>query len=184
MFDIVNAMKSMEILLRAAGKLKTVIRSGWIRKNIKDPESVAEHSYRTALTAYLLADEGVDREKVLLMGLIHDLAEAEVGDITLHDGISPEEKETQERLAFEKLAQAAGRDDLLKLWHEYEAQNTPEALLVKDADMIEVIMQALEYEEAQGADLQEFWNNVRPNLKSPKAREFFAHLERQRMGPL
>src|SRR5580692_9860271 len=66
----------------AAGRLKSEPRKGWVIKlGIKDPESVADHSYRTALMAMVYSDaHGLDTARVLKMALIHDLPEALVGD--------------------------------------------------------------------------------------------------------
>lgn len=56
-------MKNQELikLLKIVGKLKQLKRSGWVRNNIPDPETVAEHSFRVAMLAMLWAPEaGVD----------------------------------------------------------------------------------------------------------------------------
>ena len=63
------------------GQLKRVKRSGWWIAGVKDPESVAEHSFRTSAIAYLLAHlEGVDTGKAVLMALFHDLPESRTND--------------------------------------------------------------------------------------------------------
>lgn len=64
-----------------AGELKRVKRSGWWTAGIKDPESVAEHSYRTAIIAFVLAKmEGLDANKLCTAALFHDLREARLLD--------------------------------------------------------------------------------------------------------
>ena len=76
-------MKPEDLLqiLHTAEKLKDTTRhcdtSGGRR------ESVAEHSWRLALMAFLLRDEfpALDMDKVLRMCLIHDLGECFTGDI-------------------------------------------------------------------------------------------------------
>src|SRR5579885_2454687 len=63
------------------GQLKRVKRSGWWIAGIRDPESVAEHAFRTAIIGYVLAQmEGADAEKTALMCLIHDNHEARLND--------------------------------------------------------------------------------------------------------
>jgi len=63
------------------GQLKRVKRSGWWIAGVKDPESVAEHAFRTAVIAYLLAYlEGVDTGKAVLMALFHDMPETRTND--------------------------------------------------------------------------------------------------------
>lgn len=39
--------------------------------------------------------------------------------------------------------------EIVELWQEYEDAQTPEALLVKDLDKFEMIVQALEYEKCK-----------------------------------
>ena len=63
-------------------KSKNVVRTGWTLMNIKNPESVAEHSYQLCVMTMVLADQlGVDREKLVKMAIIHDLGEIFTGDI-------------------------------------------------------------------------------------------------------
>jgi putative hydrolase of HD superfamily len=74
---------------------------------------------------------------------VHDLAEAIVGDITPHDNVSNEDKHAMERKAMEDMAQTMLGStpeslEILALWEEYEAAETPEALAVKDIDKFEV----------------------------------------------
>ncbi|MGH3275453.1 MAG: HD domain-containing protein, partial [Streptosporangiaceae bacterium] len=65
-----------------AGQLKRTRRSGWWRAGIRDPESVAEHSWRTALLAWVIAaGEGADPERATTIGVFHDLAESRTADI-------------------------------------------------------------------------------------------------------
>jgi len=51
-----------------------------------------------------------------------------------------------------------------KLFQEYENQRTPEAQLVKQIDYVEMVLQALEYSEAEeDGNLEEFWNAWKNN---------------------
>ena len=69
-------MEGILEFLRAVGGLKGLTRRGWLEAGIKNPESVAEHSYRTAVLAMILADlQGLDAEKAIRMALLHDMAE-------------------------------------------------------------------------------------------------------------
>jgi len=79
----------MKILRLAAfaGKLKRISRAGWIKEHVKDPESVAEHSYRLALmTMFASIDREIDQAKAIKMALVHDLAESQIGDIITQIG--------------------------------------------------------------------------------------------------
>jgi putative hydrolases of HD superfamily len=148
------------------GKLKRLKRTGWVRSNIPNPESVAEHSFRVAILTMVLAPIlGVDEAKAVKMALIHDLGEAEIGDIvTVRRG---------KRLANQKTKLAAERKALIhiltlidspqayiSLFDEYEENKTPEARLVKQIDRLEMGIQALEYEQDHGIDLEEFFETT------------------------
>ena len=65
-----------------AGLLKRVKRSGWWVAGIKDPESVADHCFRTAVIGHYMAlVEGVDPYKVVTMCLFNDIHEARINDL-------------------------------------------------------------------------------------------------------
>ena len=94
----------------------------------------------------------VDANKCIQMALVHDLAEATVGDITPYCGVSDEDKHKMELEAMTKLTTGLlgttmGAERILSLWREYEQGTTDEAKLVKDMDKLEMILQALEYEQ-------------------------------------
>ncbi|KAI4344342.1 hypothetical protein L6164_011578 [Bauhinia variegata] len=146
-------------------RLKTTKRAGWIRKEVKDPESIADHMYRMGLMALIAQDiPGVDRDKCVKMAIVHDIAEAIVGDITPADGVLKEEKSRREQEALDHMCKVLGggsrAKEIADLWMEYEANSSPEAKFVKDLDKVEMILQALEYEDEQGKDLDEFFQST------------------------
>src|SRR5579863_4506443 len=85
-------------------ELKKVPRKGWISKvGIERPESVADHSYGTAMMAMVLSDSHtLDTEKILKMALLHDLAESITGDF-MPDEISKENKKIAENDAMKEI---------------------------------------------------------------------------------
>ncbi|EOA27759.1 hypothetical protein CARUB_v10023915mg [Capsella rubella] len=146
-------------------RLKTTPRAGWIKRDVKDPESIADHMYRMGLMALISSDiPGVNRDKCMKMAIVHDIAEAIVGDITPSCGISKEEKNRRESEALEHMCKLLGggerAKEIAELWREYEENSSPEAKVVKDFDKVELILQALEYEQAQGKDLEEFFQST------------------------
>jgi len=83
------------------GKLKRIPRQGWVIREVKDPESIAEHAFRGAIMAWILAEkrnEKLDLEKLLKMALIHDLCEVYAGDTTPYDSILPKDKKARRKL--------------------------------------------------------------------------------------
>ncbi|PNX96244.1 HD domain-containing protein 2-like, partial [Trifolium pratense] len=146
-------------------RLKTTKRAGWLRKDVKDSESIADHMYRMGLMALIAPDfPGIDRDKCVKMAIVHDIAEAIVGDITPTDGIPKEEKSRREQEALDHMCRVLGggsrAKEIAELWTEYEANSSPEAKFVKDFDKVEMILQALEYEDEQGKDLDEFFRST------------------------
>ncbi|KAK6116389.1 hypothetical protein DH2020_049851 [Rehmannia glutinosa] len=137
-------------------------RKGWINHGIKGPESIADHMYRMALMA-LIADDlpGVNRERCIKIAVVHDIAEAIVGDITPSDGVPKQEKSRMEQEALDEMCKVLGggmrAEEIKELWQEYENNSSLEANLVKDFDKVEMILQALEYETEHGKVLDEFF---------------------------
>jgi putative hydrolase of HD superfamily len=129
-----------------AAKLKTLDRAGWRRCGVDPCESVAEHTFGVALLALLTPADGINREHCVALALVHDLAESIVGDLTPHDPIGPDEKHRRELDAMTKLSQTLGQRRVLELWEEFETAQTPEAMLVRDLDVIEMAAQARAYE--------------------------------------
>ena len=132
---------------------------------------------------------GYDSAKCVKMALVHDLAESLVGDITPHDGVSKADKHAAEAAAMERLAGALAAggphfrgvaDDMLALWGEYEACSTREALLVKDLDKVEMILQAHEYEGAQKVPLEEFFRSTRGAFLTPAGNALADDVRRRR----
>ena len=107
-------------------------------------ESVAEHSWRLALMAYLLKDEfpEVDLEKVLKMCLIHDLGEAFTGDIPSFLKTENDSK-TEETLLNQWVDTLPEPfcGEMRALYEEMEARQTVEAKLYKALDNLEAVIQ-------------------------------------------
>lgn len=107
-------------------------------------ESVAEHSWRTALMALLLRNEfpDVDINKVVNMCLIHDLGECFTGDIPTFLKTDAERK-TEDSLLHEWINSMPTEvsDDLTALFSEMETQKTVESKIYKALDKLEALIQ-------------------------------------------
>jgi putative hydrolase of HD superfamily len=162
--------------------LKRLDRTGWVLRGFANgTESVAAHSFGVGVAAMLLADElraqgvSIDVEKVLRIALLHDWAEARVGDMprtaTLYFGA--EARKQAETAAFRDLTESLNSAEYANLYHEYEERNTLEARLVKAADVIDLLVEALALERAGGRGLDEFWEvaeNPQLQLEGPAKR--------------
>ncbi|HNZ66053.1 MAG TPA: HD domain-containing protein [Planctomycetota bacterium] len=169
-------MEQVLSFFKNIGKLKTIHRKGWFLRNVFNPESVAEHSFRVAIMAWYFAKkENLNMEQCLQLGLFHDIAESIIGDITPHDGILEQDKLQQETSVFKKFAQEIQQEQLFLLWKELCEEKTPESILVKEVDKIEMLLQALEYQEIyqKKIDLKEFWSSTKTNWQFSHIQEFY-----------
>ena len=160
----------------AAIKLKEINRQGWIQKaSIKNPESVADHTYVMALMGMTLSDiQGFDTVKVIKMILLHDLAESEIGDL-VPGQIPLEEKQELESKAFSHITKHLPLDlkqDYQHTWEEYCIGQSPEAHLVRQLDKLEMALQAKHYKTA-GYDVDMFIDSAREYITDPKLKELF-----------
>ncbi len=171
-------------ILKTVGNLKKIPRTGWVLKKVRDPEHVGDHIFRTVLFTLLFAEEikCIDKDKAVRMAIFHDLAEALVGDITPHDKVSPERKQELELKAIKKMfKEYANGEKWIQIWEEANARQSKEAKLVRDADLLEMALQAYEYERDQGnKNLEEFWSYVQKGLKLKESRRLFEQLMRMR----
>lgn len=154
---------------KIVGKSKRLLRSGWVREKVKDPESVAEHSFRVGVLAMVLSDKfgyTLNKEKLMKMALLHDLAEVITGDIIVErwdiiDVNKRKEKERLEKKGIRKIFNKIGQgDEYVAIFEEMIGRLTPEAKIFFQLDKLEMAFQALEYEEEQGKNLEEFFVSV------------------------
>jgi len=173
--------------------LKDEKRTGWELRNIENPESVAAHSWGVAFLALNYMPDYLDSEKVLKLALIHDVAEAEVGDIAkravdAESKVSEQEKERLERVTTQDYSRQLG-GFISENWGEYQERSTDEAKFVKDMDLIDLCIQALKYEEQGRYDpgeendnfqryenMDEFFATTKPRLNTERGENLFGEI--------
>ena len=164
MLELINTLVETE-------RLKRLDRTGWTLRGLPTAtESVAAHSFGVAVTAMLLADEltarGVklDMEKVLRMAIVHDLPEARLGDmpkIAKHY-FGTDTFQNAEKAVLADIVNGCSSAGLYRdLFDEYERRQTIEARLVKIADIVDLLIEALALEKAGASGLEEFWDATR-----------------------
>ena len=132
-------MRGVVNFLFEAGVLSKTPRSGFHFLG-SGQQSVAEHSLRTVLTGYALAsmERGVDVDKVMKMCLLHDFAEGRTSDLNyVHQKyvVSDEEQAIEDLVSTVPFGK-----DMKAILLEYKARKSREALLAKDADVLEWIL--------------------------------------------
>jgi len=135
------------------GHLKRLTRAGWLLLGIPQPETVAEHSFRVGVLGIALAAlEGADVGRTAALCLLHDVHETRIGDVP---SVGRAYVTTAVPEAVVAHQTSAMPDAVAKVFQdlvaEYEAEETVESQVAHDADKIETLLQAVEY-QAQGHD--------------------------------
>ncbi|MDD5163140.1 MAG: HD domain-containing protein [Candidatus ainarchaeum sp.] len=175
-------------------KLKHTKRTGWVLCGVKNAESVAEHSFRVAVMAFFLAKKlKCNSEKLVKMCLLHDLHESISGDLILDyskygeklGGLGKEEKAAKEKKAFEELTQIIGQKDskgFRESWLEFEEGKTKEAIIAKELDVLEMMIQVAEYQKNKNFEipLWPIWiKENRGRIKNPELKKILSEIEKQ-----
>jgi putative hydrolases of HD superfamily len=159
-----------------AGQLQRVHRSGWWLINIKNPEKVSDHIYRSCIIAYILAKlEKADENKVLKISLLHDIHESRLND--LHKvGHKYIDFRSAEDIVFKdqmKLLPDNISKEILKLFEENGKDKTKEGIVVRDADLLDNSLSAREYLYIGYKDAQNWLDNISRALKTESAKKLF-----------
>ena len=168
--------------LKIAANLKVVLRQGWIDKlSIKNPESVADHTYSMAIIGMVLSDsQKYNTEKILKMILLHDLAESIIGDF-IPGQKSKEEKIILENNTIEKILTHLPKNlqkQYLLLWNEYQKNDSKEANFVHQIDKLEMALQAKIYSNQNNSfkDFLPFFDSAEKEIKDPNLLKLFKQL--------
>lgn len=155
------------------GLLKRAARTGWWVAGLTDPESIAEHSFRTALVGTVLAAmEGADPARTAMLCVLHDTQETRVGDVPHHSrpyvSVAANDAVTADQVAGcpPEVAQVV-REAVA----EYEAGHTREAVVARDADKLECLIQAVEYQRQGWRTVQPWIDSNRTALRTPSAHQ-------------
>lgn len=163
------------------GQLKRTPRSGWLKLGVSNPESVAEHSFRTAAIGFALANlEGEDPYKTGLLCLFHDIVETKTGDL---DRLAQTYLNKDSQLTREVVKEQLGElsrifnnsvlDDFQTIF-DFEQGIIPR--IVKDADILELLIQSLEYQQSGYSLAREYFYGTVPELSTDSGKKIGAVL--------
>ena len=136
--------KQLDFILEA-DKVKNIMRQTYLADG-KRKENDAEHSWHLALMAVLLkeyAPEEVDLSKVIPMVLIHDLVEIDAGDTYAYDADGLKTQKAREDAAKERIFSLLPEDqkqELVRIFDEFEAFQTPEAKFARAMDNLQPLL--------------------------------------------
>ncbi len=161
--DLQTRADSLLQLVARVERLEAFPRTGWQVCGVQQPESVASHSFVTAVVALWLADhidDDVDTERVLRIALVHDLAESMLTDLPrpVKHLLGTEAVRHAEDAAIERILNPE-----LNTWREahdeYRDASTIEARLVKASDRIQMLAKALQYRAEHRGRTERFFSD-------------------------
>ena len=139
----------------------------WRRFLHDDFANQAEHHFRVFWIAMVIAahEKGADTGRIAKMALAHDIAENRTGDV---DYLARQYSERKTDLAIsDMLADTALQKEFYELVQEYEARETLEAKIVKDADNLDVDFELAE-QAAKGSQLRNVKHDMRNVVSKTK----------------
>ena len=144
-----NRLERQLDFLIEVDKLKTVTRGTTLNDGSRR-ENSAEHSWHIALYALTMAEHAerpVRVERVIKMLLLHDIVEIDAGDNPIHGNHDPVEMEQLEQAAADRifgLLPSDQRDAYRRLWEEFEAAESDDAIFAKSLDRVQPVIANLE----------------------------------------
>jgi len=150
-----NASKRIVNFLFEIGTMKKLPRIHQQMLLTQDlSDNIAAHSYRVTFIAWFLAKmEGSDPYKTIMMALLHDTGEVRSAD---HNYVHKKYvKIFNEEVMKDQLGDLPF-DDLFEIQKEYEKRESKEAVIAKDADLLDQMLLLKEYIH-QGSKEAEIW---------------------------
>ncbi|MEV4094691.1 HD domain-containing protein [Streptosporangium saharense] len=165
-------MTGLAGLLYEMGLLKRYRRTGWLVAGVRDPESIADHSFRAAVIASVIAAmEGANPERAAFMSLFHDTQETRITDIpylgkrylkpAANEEVTADQVSGVPEVVAEVVSGAVA---------EYEEKTSLEAVCARDADKLECLVQAVEYREQGYQNVQPWIDSSLAALRTPTAK--------------
>lgn len=133
-------------------------------------DTIASHSFRTAIIAFLLADmEGADKHKVLLTALFHDIPESRTGDANFVHQFYVRQEE--KKAYTDQLADVPVGKEVARLLDEYNERETKETIVAKDADILDQLFLEKEVLNGQSKDFSRWHTFTMRKLKTISAKK-------------
>jgi len=163
-------MKTLVHLLHEVGMLSKTPRSGFAFLG-SGKQSVAEHSYRMTLVAFVLAkhfEEMLDVHKLLLICLLHDLPEARTGDLNYVN--KKYVKADEDKILNEIEHSSLIGSEIAAYIRDYKENGTLEARIAHDADQLELILCLKEEHDKGNPQALDWYQNSIKRLKTEPAK--------------
>jgi putative hydrolase of HD superfamily len=180
--EILSSKNNLIQVFFEFANLKSLWRQGWLQAGLpeKKCESVADHSFASAILAWLVAEEyrtDLDMEKIIKMALLHEVGEIYAGDLTPNDNVSQNEKFLLEYSSMKKvLSKLPNAKAWCELWEEFDRGKTAEAVFVKQIDKLEMALQAKIYETNNKLQSDGFYKSAQKVMESDEFKILFAEI--------
>lgn len=164
-------LKSIVNLLHEIGMLALIPRSGFTFLG-SGKQSVAEHSFRVASIAHVLArltKEPIDHDKLIMICLFHDLPESRTGDLNylqkkyVHADLPKAMKDIEEGSPL--------GPEIVEWIEDYEKEDSLESKLAHDADQLELMLVLKQELERGNQKSLDWFKNSYKRLKTPIAKQ-------------
>jgi putative hydrolases of HD superfamily len=168
--------RDITAFLYEIGQLKRYPRTGWLTAGVPSPESVADHSHRASvIAAAVAAMEGADPQRAAFLAIWHDTQETRTTDLShlTKRYVTPLRNGTVTSAQVSNLPVALA-DVISGAVAEYEAGTTCEARCARDADKLELLLQAREYTDQGHPGLRPFMDSALAALQTAAARALAA----------
>ncbi|MBU0527130.1 HD domain-containing protein [Candidatus Micrarchaeota archaeon] len=164
------------------GMLKRVARSGWWAEKIKHPESVADHSHRTAVIAFILAKlEGMSENqarKLCTAAVFHDMHETRLLDLNKITARYIDIRKIEDKVEADQVA-GIPKEVSKSIISALDSLTDEEKTILKDADSLECAFQAKEYLDIGHAGTASWIKNIGLRLKTKSAKKIFSKMKTQ-----
>lgn len=196
MHELIEQQSSIRDVLSELYLVKTRKRKGWVKRNVDQPEMIADHMYACFLIGMFFLPNNVQqcfeyeisdkqeytdycKEKILQMLLLHDLAEAKYGDIAVGDKTEKDIAKEKARYTYYQylcsIPRIYGLGGRKVIMDEFHTQSTINAKIAYDIDKIEPVIQAFFYKDANPeVHIAEWKNYASKRLKTSWGKEFFS----------
>ncbi|MBW1713780.1 MAG: HD domain-containing protein [Deltaproteobacteria bacterium] len=159
------------------GMLKKTPRTGFQFLG-RGGENVAAHSFRTAMIAYILAKlQGqADVWRTVALALVHDLAEARTAD---HNYVNRRYVQVDEaKVTADQMKGLPFGPELADIKDEFEAAQTIEARLARDADQLDLIFELKEHQDLGNSYAPKWIEAATKRLTTPLAQKLASQAAR------
>ena len=155
------------------GLLKRFKRTGWSTVGVPAPESIADHSFRVAVIASVLAAmEGADPQRAAFLALWHDSQETRTTDIPHLTKRYVQATDNETVTADQVSALPASIAQMISsAVSEFEGRGTLESRCARDADKLECLLQAREYSEQGHCNVQDWIDTSLAGLTTASAKD-------------